>query len=267
MTSYHPGINFAMRFLALTKYRLDFARSCFRSFGIYNSWHLLRLLNRTPSENGKPINIPAEYAGAPLLLRSGTSDVEAFYKIFAWKEYHLPPEFLPERVNSIVDLGANVGFSVFYFASQFREAQIIGLEPDLENYKLLEMNTRGLSHLNLVRGGIWNRRASLKIENPGAHPDSYRLCECTPDTPGSINAFSIPDLLETYRLDKIDILKTDIEGAEVQLFSEGCETWLPRIHTLMIELHGEETRRQLMPKLSRFFRHHFRRCENDIFVR
>jgi FkbM family methyltransferase len=267
MTSDQPSISFVLRYLALAKYRMDFIQNCFRSFGIYNSWHLLRLLNRTESESGQPINIPAEFAGAPLLLRSGTSDVEAFYKIFAWKEYHLPPEFLPGRVRSIVDLGANIGFSVFYFASQFPGAQIIGLEPDSENYQLLEMNTRNIKRLNLVNAGIWSRRASLRIENPHDRPDSYRVCECPPGAPGSIPAYSVPDLMETYHLDEIDILKVDVEGAERQIFTEGCEAWLPKVRTLIIELHGEETRQQLIPRLTRILRQHFRQCENDVFVR
>jgi FkbM family methyltransferase len=257
----------AYRFLTQAKYRMDFLRNCFRSFGVYRSWHLYKLLRQPQSNGDRTIHIPAEIAGAPLLLRHSKSDIDAFYKIFAWKEYHLPPDFLPKSVNSIVDLGANIGLSVFYFASRFPQARIIGLEPDLENFKLLEANTKNFGHLDLVNGGIWNRRASLKIENPHARPDSYRLCECTPGTPGSVSAFSIPDLLETHRMREIDILKADIEGAEVQLFSDGCEAWLPKVHTLIIELHGEKTREQLVPKISRFFSCHFRRCENDVFVR
>ena len=255
-----------LRFLKQAKYRLDFLRNCLRSFGLYNSWYLFRLLNSQPA-NGKPINIPAELAGAPLLLRNGTSDVEAFHKIFTWKEYYLSADYVPSPVRSIVDLGANIGLSIFYFASRFPEAKIIGLEPDAANYKLLEANTKSIRHVSLVNGGVWSRRVSLKIENPNARPDSYRLCECAPNTPGCISAFSIPDLLEAHRLQEIDILKVDIEGSEVQLFSEGCEAWLPKVHTLIIELHGEETRKQLVPRIERFFKHHFCKCENDIFVR
>jgi len=253
-------------FLKLAKYRLDFIRHCLRSFGIVNSWRLYRLL-RSESERGKPIEIPAQLIGAPFLLRNGTSDVEAFYKIFAWKEYQLPQDFLPNPVRSIVDLGSNIGLSIFYFASRFPEAQIIGLEPDQANYKLLQANTKSINRLSLINGGIWNRRCSLVIENPNDRPDSYRLCECSPETPGSLSAFSIPDLLADHHLREIDILKVDIEGAEVQLFSEGYEAWLPKVHTLIIELHGEKTREELMPKIGRFFSRHLRSGENDVFVR
>ncbi len=256
----------AYRFLTLAKYRVDFIRSCFSSFGIYKSWHLFKLLHRS-EPNAGTIHLPAEIAGAPLLLRNGTSDIDAFYKIFAWKEYHLPPDFLPNTVRVVVDLGANIGLSASYFASRFPKAKIIALEPDSENYELLKANTRNMDCVNAVNGAIWNRRVSLKIENPDDRPDSYRLCECSPNMPGSVCAFSIPDLLETYHLDEIDILKADIEGAEVQLFSKGCEAWLPKVHTLIIELHGKEIREQLVSKIGGFFHRHFRRCENDVFVR
>jgi FkbM family methyltransferase len=254
-------------FLKLAKYRVDFLRHCLSSFGVFNSWQLFRLIRSSPSVNGQTINLPAGITGAPLSLRKSKSDIDAFYKIFAWKEYQLPSNFLPGSVQTIVDLGSNIGLSVFYFASQFPNAKIIGLEPDQENYKLLEANTKHISRCTLLNGGIWNRRASLKIENPNDRPDSYRLCECPPGTPGSLSAYNIPALLEIYNLQEIDLLKVDVEGAEVQLFSNGCEAWLPKVHTLVIELHGDQIREQLVPKIERFFTRHLRVGENDVFAR
>jgi len=246
---------------------MDFLRHCYRAFGIFGSWHLFRLLHCPKSEPERFIDIPARFSGAPLLLRNCAADIGAFYKIFAWKEYHLSPDSLPNPVRSIMDLGSNIGFSLVYFASQFPEAQIVGLEPDSANYKLLKSNTKSISNLNLIRGGAWKKSCSLEIENPGARPDSYRLCECAPNTPGSVSAFSIPELLELHQLKEIDLLKVDIEGAEVQLFSEECEKWLPKVHTLIIELHDDIARRELLPRIGRHFRRQFRQGENYVFVR
>jgi hypothetical protein len=39
--------------------------------------------------------------------------------------------------------------------------------------------------------------------------------------------------------DRISLLKIDIEGAEVQLFSEGCESWLSKVDNIVIELHDD----------------------------
>jgi hypothetical protein len=43
--------------------------------------------------------------------------------------------------------------------------------------------------------------------------------------------------MREFRLESIDILKVDIEGAEIEVFS-GCD-WIDRIGLLAIELHEE----------------------------
>jgi hypothetical protein len=39
---------------------------------------------------------------------------------------------------------------------------------------------------------------------------------------------------------RIDLLKMDIEGAEIGLFLKGSERWLPHVRNLTIELHGPD---------------------------
>lgn len=255
------------RILTQAKNRMEFVRNCFLAFGIRNSWHLFRLLHSRQAGHGSTVHIPAEFTGAPLVLRPGTPDVEAFYRIFAWREYHLPPDFLPRRVRSVVDLGANIGLSVFYFASRFPTAQIIGLEPDPACYELLRANLTNRERLALIHAGIWNRRCSLVVEPEAARPGAACLRECSPNTPGSVSAFSVPDLLEEHHLDEVDILKADLRDAEEKVFCDGCEQWLPRVRTLIIECHRNENRDRLVPKIGPFFKRHIRRPENDVFGR
>jgi hypothetical protein len=44
-------------------------------------------------------------------------------------------------------------------------------------------------------------------------------------------------LLAKYALQKIDVLKLDIETSEKQLFANNFESWLPKVRTIIIELH------------------------------
>jgi hypothetical protein len=43
--------------------------------------------------------------------------------------------------------------------------------------------------------------------------------------------------MRQHQCEKIDILKIDIEGSEKELFESDYETWLPKVTTLIIELH------------------------------
>jgi hypothetical protein len=54
----------------------------------------------------------------------------------------------------------------------------------------------------------------------------------------SVNGVTIDDLLARWGgVSKIDLLKIDIEGAEKELFSVPCDSWLTRMRIMVIELH------------------------------
>ena len=48
----------------------------------------------------------------------------------------------------------------------------------------------------------------------------------------------------------IDLLKVDIERAELAVFSETAQRWLPKIRNLCIELHGPDCEAALFGALS-----------------
>jgi hypothetical protein len=52
-----------------------------------------------------------------------------------------------------------------------------------------------------------------------------------------VSCLSLPSLLAEFGVDEVDILKVDIEGAELELFSADASAWLPRIKMLVIETH------------------------------
>ncbi len=59
-----------------------------------------------------------------------------------------------------------------------------------------------------------------------------------PETTGeTVEAFTIPELIQSAGGGPIDILKLDIEGAEKVLFGPGCEDWLDSVRVIMIEMH------------------------------
>jgi hypothetical protein len=86
------------------------------------------------------------------LLRTGTSDVYVYHQIFVEREY-APLERL-SSVSTILDLGANVGYSSRYFMGMFPRAKLLAIEPDPENFALLERQLSKFSdRAAVVRGG------------------------------------------------------------------------------------------------------------------
>ena len=78
----------------------------------------------------------------PLFLRAGTSDLWVFDQIFLYRE--LEADF-GQNVSRIIDAGANIGLASVYLANRFPNAEILSLEVDDENFRLL-VETLGPIH-------------------------------------------------------------------------------------------------------------------------
>jgi FkbM family methyltransferase len=166
-------------------------------------------------------------------IRPGTSDLRCLGKVFVDYEYEIPFETNPRL---IVDAGANIGLATLYFASKFPGTKIIAIEPERSNYDLLVRNCSGMTNLTPWHAALWNEDTPLQIANPGAEKWAFTV------VPGRLNgtgikAVTIPQILAQSGHDTIDILKLDVEGAERELFRDGCEEWLRRVKMIIIELH------------------------------
>ncbi|UKN01561.1 FkbM family methyltransferase [Paracrocinitomix mangrovi] len=168
-----------------------------------------------------------------IFLRNGTSDVATFYQCIFNKEYDIPIDFEPKV---IVDLGANIGLTSAFFKAKYPTAKVIAVEPESSNFEILKKNLENLSDVNLIQAGIWNKDGHLEIVDKGLGHYGYMVHEVPSATEKSIQAVSLNSIIEKNNIDKIDVLKIDIEGSEKALFSENTE-WLKFIKVIIIELH------------------------------
>jgi FkbM family methyltransferase len=83
---------------------------------------------------------------------------------------------LKRSPKTIVDAGANVGFTTLFFASQYPHARIIAIEPSPRSVELLRMNVAGLPNVTIVEAALWAKTEDLLLEDIpgrswGAHVD------------------------------------------------------------------------------------------------
>jgi FkbM family methyltransferase len=142
----------------------------------------------------------------------------------------------------IVDAGANIGLAALYFANTFPGARIIAVEPAACNISLLRKNTAHYPQIEVVEAALWKENAQLDLVDPGIGYWGFRTREQQkmPAAGGAVRqavrGITIDALLEACAVDYVDVLKIDIEGAEVELF-EHPGSWLDRVGLLIIELH------------------------------
>jgi FkbM family methyltransferase len=197
------------------------------------SWaDAIRLTGTRATDHGET-NVFLRMLNRHVTIRPGTSDLRCLGKVFVDYEYVIPFETNPRL---IVDAGANIGLATLYFSGKFPGAKIIAIEPEQSNYDLLVRNCSGMANVTLWHAAVWNRDTSLQITNPDAEKWAFTVTPGRPNGSG-IKALTIPQILAQSGHDTIDILKLDIEGAERELFRDGCEEWLPRVKIMIIELH------------------------------
>ena len=171
-----------------------------------------------------------------LFLRNQTSDLSCFEKVFCEQEYFVTPATPPRF---IVDGGANIGMATLFFAWKYPASKIVAVEPEPGNFELLQKNCVGLADVSLMQAALWPEERNLVIQDPAAANWAFSVTESGDQSTLSlaVTAVTIPEILRRHSAAEIDILKLDIECAELELFSKGTEHWLHRVNFLIIELH------------------------------
>jgi FkbM family methyltransferase len=172
-------------------------------------------------------------------LRLRGSDYAAFIQVFLDREYDSPN--LPDTAETIVDLGANIGLASLFFGLRYPNARILAVEPDAGNFAALTANTAALrGRLRCLHAAAWHADGEISLHTQDATgqpllPWAVQVSEL----PGQsrVKSCTVKTLLDLSAFAEVDILKVDIEGAELEIFSHNPWPWLPRVKLIIVETH------------------------------
>ena len=187
---------------------------------------------------------------APLvaLIRPATSDVAVWNQVVRDRQYSPVIDALAEagaaEVKTILDLGANIGLTTTYFGAVYPNARILAVEPDPGSFHLLKRNAEMLGGRVLVRrAAFWPRQEPLGWTSAPFRDgrEWARAVEQTGGGAGTIDVITPAEALTCLNVERADLAKIDIEGAEAVFFAtEGdTEALLGLANVIAIELHGE----------------------------
>ena len=151
-------------------------------------------------------------------------------------EYH--QQQIRSRPSLIVDAGANIGAAAVYFLETFDNAFVYAIEPEENNFQILEMNTRRYGNRITFNGAIAGSDGEVGLEDPGLSDWGFRTRPAPQGAKKVVKSISPATILADPRLAGLTplIFKIDIEGAESDLFS-GETSWMGRFPLIIIELH------------------------------
>jgi FkbM family methyltransferase len=150
--------------------------------------------------------------------------------------FHLPPADLPDHP-VIVDLGSNIGYTVADLAFRYPNARVVGVEMDYDNATLARQNTSWCGErVNIVHAAVWVQDGVISYG--GVEADSFTIFSA-PSAGSSKEAPArrVSTLLADHRVDRVDYLKMDIEGAEKFVLSQNAD-WLDAVQSMKVELHA-----------------------------
>ncbi|MFN0027609.1 MAG: FkbM family methyltransferase [Acidimicrobiales bacterium] len=179
----------------------------------------------------------------PLWARLGRRETDLDTLLHVWRErcYELPTDAMPNDVEPrwIIDAGANVGYATRWLAETYPSATVIAIEPDRANVEILRRNVDGLRNVTVLEAALATEVGEIELFDVGEGPWSYRVGaagEGAGRTVRQVPCVSIGSLMAQYGMDRIDYLKVDIEGAELELFS-AAEDWIDKVDAVVVELH------------------------------
>ncbi len=197
-----------------------------------------------------------------LRLKSGLTiqlddwaDLTTAWVVFYGGEYEVRPG---DQV--IVDLGANYGMFSLHAATLAPKARIIAVEPFPATFQRLQQTIRdnGLEdRVTAVQAAAVGSAREVQIDDNPELPSHARKIS---DGGGvRVEGVTVPILLKRYGLEKVDLLKVDIEGAEYELFQNLTPDSLQAVARIGLEYHeGQDPQAlfQLIESLGyRPFRH------------
>lgn len=118
----------------------------------------------------------------------------------------------------VVDCGAYVGeFTLYAAAAVGPSGRVIAFEPDPAIFRKLAANIglNGFGNVTAVNRGVWSSAGTLKFVGDNIKGYSFMSAE---KDPGAINVdvVSLDSELPRLGLKKVDFIKMDVEGAEIE---------------------------------------------------
>ena len=182
------------------------------------------------------------------LRKKPSSDFDVFQQVFIGVEYHKVIEEYKNNFSNyknykinIIDAGTNIGLTSLIFNDNFDEPNIVCIEPEKENFKVLKFNLYNYKNIFQINGGLWSSNTYLHVVRDFRDKKdwSFRVEETT--DVNDIRAYSIDQICKDSKFQFIDILKIDIEGSEKQIFTaKNVDLNFLKITKLIaIEIHDE----------------------------
>jgi len=143
------------------------------------------------------------------------------------------------RCRCIFDVGAHIGWYTCLGAAAAPLARVVAFEADRGNTNALRQNVgvNGFRHAHVVNGAICKDHGGSCFLNPGRTTLEHALGP--PSSIGRrVRTISIDGWCQDTG-DRPDLVKIDVEGAELSVLEGMCSTLAARTASVLLEVHSQ----------------------------
>ena len=139
----------------------------------------------------------------------------------------------------ILDCGANIGTSVIFFKRLYPKARVTAFEANSDIADILKenLNANNIRDVKVIEKAVWINNEGIEIGIEDSDASSIYKEENKTKVP----SVRLKDILEKEK--HIDMLKIDIEGAELEVLND-CKGSLSIVANMFIEFHSYLMRNQ-----------------------
>ena len=133
-----------------------------------------------------------------------------------------------DHVSTICDVGAATGLFAVAAAVRYASARVHAFEPSLRQRIMLRRNVRmnSVAHrVQLNPVGLWKASGQLAFRTHGALSSLHLVSELPPDLEfgETVPVTTLDEWSRRTAVARIDLIKMDIEGAEIEALEGGIE--------------------------------------------
>jgi FkbM family methyltransferase len=200
----------------------------------------------------KPFRVLSQYisrsSSAPIEFKDGTilnfssypSDICTAFVVFFHQDYGVIP---PNSI--VVDIGANIGMFSLY-AVKCGAAKVFAFEPNKEAFEVMRKNIQDNHYADRIfpfNLAVTDHGNSVRF--PVLSSSCNKIASSTDDLPEdswvTVDSATLEKIMNSNRLDRVDLLKMDCEGSEYDIFSSLTAEMRNKIGLIRMECHGPTT--------------------------
>ena len=173
----------------------------------------------------------------PEFPQNNVTDVFVLYHEFPERDLlNSVRPYIPDN-GVVIDVGANIGSHTLYFAWMLNTSKVYSFEPQKGLFPILQKNcelNNILDKVVLYNCCVGEKEAYASLGNVAIYDASQTSFNMS-DTPTDYKIMS----LDSLKLDKVDFIKIDVEGHEIEVLRGAketiarckpviwCEAWTP----------------------------------------